>query len=151
MLEKYIHQIDRWVKYLFHCYTIFSCEHLRFVLVFVVVVNAPGQLLFLNTFKSVISLLGNILREISFVCVVYVCVYIHLHPFHYICSEALWEPFRTLLSIFLIKNLLNSCFDKPTIEEILQALRDDGSDWAMKQVEVWPLSLALNPLAPESD
>nr|XP_058961469.1 3-hydroxyisobutyryl-CoA hydrolase, mitochondrial-like [Pocillopora verrucosa] len=30
---------------------------------------------------------------------------------------------------------INSCFDKPTIEEILQALRDDGSDWAMKQVE----------------
>ena len=96
-------------------------------------------------------MLWNILREISFVCVVYVCVYIHLHPFHYICSEALWEPFRTLQSIFLIKNLLNSCFDKPTIEEILQALRDDGSDWAMKQVEVRPLSLTLNPLAPESD
>lgn len=30
---------------------------------------------------------------------------------------------------------INSCFDKPTIEEILQALRDDGSDWAMRQVE----------------
>lgn len=30
---------------------------------------------------------------------------------------------------------INSCFDKPTIEEILQALKDDGSNWAMKQVE----------------
>lgn len=33
------------------------------------------------------------------------------------------------------RHQINSCFDKPTVEEILQALRDDGSDWAVKQVE----------------
>ena len=33
-------------------------------------------------------------------------------------------------------HLPNSCFDKPTLEEILQALKEDGSDWALKQIEV---------------
>ena len=33
-------------------------------------------------------------------------------------------------------HLPNSCFGKPTLEEILQALKDDGSDWALKQIEV---------------
>lgn len=39
---------------------------------------------------------------------------------------------------------INSCFDKPTLEEILQALKDDGSDWALKQIEV------LNKMSPIS-
>ncbi len=32
--------------------------------------------------------------------------------------------------------LQNSCFDRPTLEEILQALKEDGSEWALKQTEV---------------
>lgn len=40
-------------------------------------------------------------------------------------------------------NLPNSCFDKPTLEEILQALKEDGSDWALKQIEVKTVSSFL--------
>ncbi|XP_020624992.1 3-hydroxyisobutyryl-CoA hydrolase, mitochondrial-like [Orbicella faveolata] len=39
---------------------------------------------------------------------------------------------------------IDSCFDKPTLEEILQALKEDGSDWALKQIEV------LNKMSPIS-
>ena len=45
-----------------------------------------------------------------------------------------------MLLKFYYCNLPNSCFDKPTLEEILQALKEDRSDWALKQIEVQTVS-----------
>ncbi|KAL9967456.1 hypothetical protein ACROYT_G025678 [Oculina patagonica] len=39
---------------------------------------------------------------------------------------------------------IDSCFDRPTLEEILQALKEDGSEWALKQTEI------LNKMSPIS-
>ena len=33
-------------------------------------------------------------------------------------------------------DLITSCFDKPTMEDILKALEEDGSEWALQQIEV---------------
>lgn len=35
-----------------------------------------------------------------------------------------------------MRNFPNRCFGKSTLEEILQALKEDGSDWALEQIEV---------------
>jgi len=39
---------------------------------------------------------------------------------------------------------INSCFDKPTMEDILKALEEDGSEWALQQIEI------LNKMSPTS-
>ena len=40
-----------------------------------------------------------------------------------------WEIFINNLFVF-------SCFSKPTVEEMIAALKDDRSDWSLKQIEV---------------
>lgn len=39
---------------------------------------------------------------------------------------------------------INSCFDKPTMEDIISALEQDGTEWALQQIEV------LNKMSPTS-
>ncbi|XP_068715350.1 3-hydroxyisobutyryl-CoA hydrolase, mitochondrial-like isoform X1 [Montipora foliosa] len=39
---------------------------------------------------------------------------------------------------------INSCFDKQTVEDILDALEKDGSEWALQQIEI------LNKMSPTS-
>lgn len=39
---------------------------------------------------------------------------------------------------------INSCFDKPTMEDIISALEEDGTEWALQQIEV------LNKMSPTS-
>lgn len=39
---------------------------------------------------------------------------------------------------------INSCFDKPTMEDIISALEEDGREWALQQIEV------LNKMSPTS-
>ncbi|XP_022799020.1 3-hydroxyisobutyryl-CoA hydrolase, mitochondrial-like [Stylophora pistillata] len=61
---------------------------------------------------------------------------------HFVRSEKCSDERQKEFVLEKYRHQINSCFDKPTVEDILQALRDDGSDWAVKQVKS-PTSLKI--------
>lgn len=68
------------------------------------------------------------------------------HSYHHFCGR-----------FYGLCTFLFSCFDKPTMEDIISALEEDGTEWALQQIEVpkwrtgyiftsYPISLCLSNL-----
>lgn len=47
------------------------------------------------------------------------------HSYHHFCGR-----------FYVLCTFLFSCFDKPTMEDIISALEQDGTEWALQQIEV---------------
>ncbi|XP_029200194.1 3-hydroxyisobutyryl-CoA hydrolase, mitochondrial-like isoform X2 [Acropora millepora] len=62
---------------------------------------------------------------------------------HFVTSEKCSDENKEF-SLEKFTHQINSCFDKPTMEDIISALEEDGTEWALQQIEV------LNKMSPTS-